>query len=920
MKSGSSRPGFANEQPFRYIQDDKRYSRDQVIKALNISIKRKGYIMKFSTGRVVLLILSLLIASPFMTEAQQADFLPDAEYKSGIPDPASFLGYELGSDLTEHHRMVDYIHRLEEEAPGRVKVVKIGESQENRPIYLTIISSVENMKNLEKHRRAVSRLKDPVNTSPKEAQKIAAESPAISWMNFANDGEESAAFEAGLQLAYHFAAATDSETQSILDNSIIIINNAHNPDSHQRHVVWMKGMKVGKNGTADPNAAEHQADWLMSTSDTHYHIDSNRDAFALSQKESRIVSESLQHWSPQLWVDYHGEPEEYFFAPYAIPVNPHYPESVTQWAEVYGKNNGEAFDRFGWTYYAREVFDLHYPGYWDSYPAFNGAIGMTYETNGGGDKGFRYRKADGTIATLRNAIAHHVVAGVASARTTAQNRESLLRDYYDFFAQGMKEVENERVKQVALLPGERPNDTEDLVALLREHNIDVYRTNRVLSSRGVHYLSGESRDVELPAGTYIVPMAQPQKRLAKVLLERNVDIQKEFLKEARAAHEYNKSVGDNAPKESVGFYDVTAWSLPLTYGVEAYGLTSPVDKEWTRVTSDPDTESRVEKGKAGYAYIFSYDSNDAARLMSRLMAEGYRLAMATEPFTSNGKTYDRGVVVARVERNPDSLHDRIRVLAGETGTAVEAVKGAWTEKGILLGSRNVVNLQQPDILVLMDEPTNGRSYGALWYTLEKRYETPFTALRVQDFNGINLHEYDVVVMPPGSEGGYKRMLDEQGIAKLKSWVRAGGTFVGIKQGAAFAADDRVNLTTSRLLGENSDSVYVAPTPGSIFRVNLDLRHFLSLGYDGQVPVHINSDFIFTPSEEGANVGVFDAAPKVSGFVFEENRSNFRGNAYLVHEQVGAGDVVLFADQPVFRLYWRGLERLFMNSVLLTPSF
>lgn len=879
--------------------------------------------MRFTNRNIILFIFTFIMVFtlPFGSEAQQEQFLPDAKYKSGIPTPASFLGYELGSDLTEHHQMEDYMRELQKAAPERVRVEQIGQSQENRPMYLVIISSPENMQKLEQHRQSIARLRDPENTSRAEAREIAAETPAISWMNYANDGEESASFEAGLQVAYHFAAGTDQKTRSILDNSIVIINPAHNPDSHQRHVVWMKGMKVGEHGTADPNAAEHQADWLMSTSDTHYHIDSNRDAFALTQKESQIVSENMLHWNPQLWVDYHGEPEEYFFAPYAIPVNPNYPESIPKWAEVYGKNNAAAFDRFGWTYYAREVFDLHYPGYWDSYPAFNGAIGMTYETNGGGDKGFRYRKADGTIATLKNAIAHHVVASVATAKTTAENRESLLLDYYNFFADGMEEVENERVKQVALLPGEQSNDVEDLVRLLQDHQIDVYRTNQRVSARGTDYLTGESGDVQVPKGTYIVPMAQPQKRLAKVLLERNVSIQPEFLEEARAAHEYNKSVGDKAPKKSLGFYDVTSWSLPLTYGINTYGLTSPVKKNLSQVTSTPESGDQSKQfEKANYAYIFPYASNDAAGLMSRLIAEDYRVAIASKPFAKGDKEYDRGTVVVRVERNPDSLHERIRELSEEMGITVEAVDAAWTDEGIFLGSRNVVNLKKPEILVLMDEPTHGRSYGALWYTLEKRYDMPFTALRTKDFNDIDLYKYDVVVMPPGSSAGYKKVLESRGIKKLKNWIAAGGTFVGIKEGAVFAADQDVNLTSSRLLEETSDSAYVALTPGSTFRVNLDRNHFLSLGYDHQIPVHIDSDYIFTPTREGANVGMFDDNPKISGFVFEDNKENFSGNAYLMHETMGRGDVVLFADQPVFRLYWRGLERLFVNSVLLTPSF
>lgn len=855
----------------------------------------------------------------------QQPMYPAESYDSEVPTPEEFLGYRLGDNLTEHHQMVGYIHRLQEAAPDRVKLEEIGESQEGRPMYLVIISSPENMQSLERHRQDVFSLKDPVNTSRQQAREIAATAPAISWMNYSNDGEESAAFEAGLQVAYHFAAGTDTETLQTLENSIIVINTAHNPDAHQRHVVWMKAMKVGPKGTADRNAAEHQADWLMSTSDTHYHIDSNRDGFALSQQETRVVADAMRRWNPQLWIDYHGEPEEYFFAPYAIPVNPNYPESITQWAEMYGKNNGKAFDEFGWTYYSREVFDLHYPGYWDSYPAFNGAVGMTYETNGGGDKGFRYRKADGTLATLRNAIAHHVVASIASAKTTADNSKAILMDYYDFFAGGMAEVEDEELKQVALLPGDRSNDTEDLVRLLLEHEIEVYRTDRPRGTRGVNYLTGTNEDVQLPAGSYIIPMAQPQKRLAKVLLDRNVGIQQEFLDDALAAYDYNKSVGDNAPKKSLGFYDVTAWSLPLTYGLQAYGLSTPIENNLRQVEPGPNSQGGIgmetARKAANYAYLIPYKSNDDAHLMTRLMAEGFRLAMATEPFVTNGTSYDRGTVVVRVERNPGTLDERISQLAKETGVQVDPVDAAWTDSGILLGSRNVVNLSLPRILVLMDEPTRGRSYGAIWYTLEQRYGLPFTALRVEDLNSIDLYEYDVIVLPPGSVSGYKSALGHTGVEAVRSWINNGGTFVGIKEGALFAADEMVGYTSSRLMKTRGEEpVDVPSTPGAILRAQLDTNHFLSLGYGQKIPVHVNSRHILTPSKNGANVGLFDTEPVVSGFVFEDNKANFPGNAYLVHEPMGDGDVVLFAEQPVFRLYWRGLERLFLNSLLLTPSF
>lgn len=871
------------------------------------------------SNRVLQSLLFCLILSfaSSLALGQDSPMYPSSKYNEAIPTPPSYLGFEIGDDLTEHYQMLGYIKELEQAAPDRVRLFPIGMSQERRPMYLVVISSPENMQNLESIRETVSSLKNPRETSISQAQQIAKSTPVISWMNYANDGEESAAFEAALVVAYHYAAGMDEETLATLENSVIVINPAHNPDSHQRHVAWMKAMKVGPNGTPDRIAAEHQGDWLMSTSDTHYKLDSNRDGFALSQKESQIVAREMRHWSPQVWVDYHGEPEEYFFAPYAIPVNPNYPSSIVKWAEIIGRANASAFDEYSWTYTSREVFDLHYPGYWDSYPAFNGAIGMTYETNGGGDKGFQYYRNDGTIATLKNAIAHHVVATIATAKVSAENSEGLLVDFYNYFKDGMDEVKDVSVKQVAILADLQPNDALNLVELLLEHEIEVLVTNETKTVDGISYLDGETERRSLPAGTFIVPMNQPNKRLVKVLLERNVGIQQEFLDEALAAHAYNNSVGANAPKKRVGFYDVTAWSLPLAYGLDAYGLTNSVSGNLTQVTETALTVSSTAPAqKANYAYLFSYGSNDAASLMSKLLMEGYRVSMATDPFERDGKSYDKGMVVVRVEKNDESLHQRINELALESNVSIEAIDEAWTDKGILMGARTVVSLNKPKVMVLMDEPTDGRSYGAIWFTLEQRYGIEFTAVRVQDFNRADLYEYDVVILPPGSSSGYKNLIGERGITRMKDWIRNGGTFIGIEDGATFAVDEDVNLSSSRMLS----GVRVDNTPGAILRANLDTNHFLSLGYDQQIPVHINSGTIFTPSQQGANVAVFDEDATISGFVFEENKANFPGNAYLIHEPTGSGNVILFAEQPVFRAYWRGLERLLVNSILLAPSF
>ncbi len=883
-------------------------------------------------------ILVALLLFPFLLSASDEAFYPGAQYNPSVPTPKSVLGYAIGEYFTDHYQMEQYIHALEQARPERVKVIRIGQSVERRNMYLVIISAPENMQRLEEIRRTVGRLRDPRQTTPAEAQRIAETTPAIAWMNYANDGNESAAFEACLQVAYHFAAGEDAETLSILKNAVIVLNPAHNPESHQRYIAWMKASVVGPNGTADRNAAEHHGDWRMSTNNNHYQIDLNRDAFAASQQETQIVVEQLQRWHPQVFVDHHGETNEYFFAPYAIPVNTNLPPSTAKWAEVFGKNNSRAFDHYGWTYFAREVFDLHYPGYWDSYPALNGAIGMTYETDGGGRKGLRFERADGTILTFRDGIHRHVVASITTIKTAADNRKALLRDYYEFFRTGMQEARNEPIKHIVLVPGKRPDLTRALVELLLRHRIEVYRTSApVTLDRALDYLHGTTGRKTIPAGSYIVPLEQPQKRLAKTLLERDTRIEEAFLKLARERYRYNQSVGEKAPKERLGFYDVTAWSLPLAYGIEAYGALQPVKGRLTKVERvTPPQGGIADSGeKSIYGFAFSANTVSGMRLLVRLLANDYRVSISRKPVQLEDQTFPPGTALLRVKRNPKDLRERLAQWAQELHVMVTPLSTAWTPKGIFWGSGNLIHLKKPRIAVITEEPTRQTSYGAIWFTLEKQYGVPFTAIRLDYFQRVNLYDYNVLVFPPGNAAGYERALGKTGIQKIKEWIQNGGVFVGIKDGAAFATRETVNWTSARLLGQkpaappksktaaaDTGKKAVKPdfTPGAILKVKLDTHHFLALGYDDLIPVLVYSNRIFTPSQQGANVGRFVSKDvRISGFIWEKTEKRFPDQAYLIHEPMGRGHVILFAEEPIFRTYWRGLEKLFLNSLILGPS-
>jgi hypothetical protein len=494
-------------------------------------------------ARVAAGVIALAVL-PTPCSAQSTEWWPGAAYDARVPTPASVLGHEIGAYWTEHLAMTDYLRRLEAAAPDRVKVFSAGRSHERREILLVALSDPANIARLEEIRQTVARLRDPRQTTEAQAREIARTTPAVAWMSFANDGNESAAFETAIQLAYHLAAGTDDTTRRVLQQVVTLVYPSHNPESHSRHVAWMKASATGN---PDPAAQEHRGDWRMDTNNNHFQVDLNRDAAFLSQGESRVAVREIHRWNPVVFIDHHGSPDRFFFPPWARPVNPQVDAASRSWVEVYGRAIAAAFDRSGWTYFTRQVFDLHYPGYFDSYPALNGATGMTFETDGGGNKGLAYRLPDGRVTTLDDGVRRHFTGAMASLLTTADHREARLRDLYGFRASGMAEAAREKVKQFVLVPGKDQARTADLVELLLAHHIEVRRATAPFASTAAHDLVTDATGRRsFPSGACLISAAQPQKRLLRTLLDRETPLEEEFLAEVRKAKAYNDGVGESA--------------------------------------------------------------------------------------------------------------------------------------------------------------------------------------------------------------------------------------------------------------------------------------------------------------------------------------------------------------------------------------
>ena len=900
--------------------------------------------------RTVALVLCSALLAPLAAQEAPLDFYARGPYRAAVPRPDSLLGYGPGARHTQYAEQQALLERLVAASNGRAALEDIGVTEEGRRMRLVLISSPANLARRDVVRADLARLTDPRSVSETDAAAIVARTPTAVFLSYSIHGNEPAGFEAVMWVAYQLIASDEPATLAILDSVLVILNPSANPDGHERFAVWYNSVFPGATGTNEPASLEWAEPWSVWGRYSHYRFDMNRDLIAQSQAPVRAMLGAMRRWNPQVVVDLHSTTEQYFFPPFAEPVNTNIPAASLAWVEVFGRGNAAAFDRYGWQYFTRDVFDGHYVGYFDALPMVAGATGMTYETDGG--KALHRRRDDNTVITFREGIAHHYVASLATLETAAANRGARLRDYHAFYRSAVSDGRAARMKRIVVLPDQDPTNAGRLVALLAGQGVEVERLTEPYTAPAAHAYLGAPGVMRktFPAGALVVPLDQPQHRMARALLEPDAEVTEPFKTRQLERFARNQRRG-NAPGESYEFYDITAWSLPFTLGLEAWWTedlgavrTEPVVTAAGEVAANVAGTGSVS-GRARSAYVFPNDRQAAARLAMALLAEGFVVNAGRDPLRADGRTYPRGTFVVRAVRNPATLHERIAALAQTTGVAVTAVQSAFPDSGgVGVGSESVAPVYTPRVLVAAGDGISQTSYGALWYFLEQELGQAFVPVPLDRLARLTLEDYNVLILPAGSPATIERQLGAAGVTRIKDWVRGGGMLLAYGGSALFPSRKEVGLSTIKAVGapdedekkkEKGDSLPAAteltpplaspeadtsavqPIPGAIFRAALDRSHWLTAGYErSELAVMMSGDTFLQPSTSGANPVAFVAdSSLLSGFVWPNTQRRLKGSVWAAVERQGSGHVVILADDPLFRAFWRGTGRLVTNAML-----
>ena len=865
-----------------------------------------------------------MTAAPFVFALAALVALPPAlvgqhPYATGaldpaVPTPRSVLGYEIGERFTPHHLLMRYLERLAATS-RRVRVDTVGRTFEGREVVMAIVTSEANQGRLDQIRADAARLADPRGAPAAELTRVADRLPAVAWLGYTVHGSEASGVEAAIALLYQLAAGQDDETRTILDSVVVLIDPVQNPDGHERHAQDVMRARGASGVPVHRNAMIHGGAWPGPRT-SHYYFDLNRDWFIQSHPESRGRIGAMLRWWPHVVVDLHemGSDATYFFPPPMDPVNKLVHPTVLKWWDIYAAANAAAFDRHGWSFFRREGYDEFYPGYGSSWPIYLGAVGMTYEQ--ASSRGGAVRRRDGTVLTLRDAAHHHYATSWATLLATARRARERVRDYLAF---RQAAVTDPGPMRAIVIERDADGRADSLAGLLAANGIAVGRLRAAVEQRDVTPF-GEAgpRAARLPAGAYVVDLAQPQGRLAKAILEPDAPLDSSFI-----AQELERRRTGQPDR----FYDLTAWALPYTFRLRAW---------WTRSPPGPVDSLRFEptarSGERGaYGYAFRTGSEASLRLLARLLADSVRVWYAPRAFRVGAATFPRGAFVVRAAANAADVHDKVQREAAAAGARLAPLASAGVDEGTDLGSNSVFPVRPPRVALVGGTPISGNSFGYAWYAFDQRLAYPVTTVAATSLSAGLLEDFDVLVVPSVSPGAFERTLGDGGRTALASWVRNGGTLVTLDDASAWLATEKLGLTRLRLRADSlrADSVagaaLPAGVPGAIVRVVADTLSPLVAGLEAEFPALVFSERIYVlPKDVRPGEAVVRYAPqdrlRLAGYLWPEVPGRLALSPYLWTERVGRGPVIGLAGDPNFRDLWRGLLPLFANAVFLGPSY
>lgn len=835
---------------------------------------------------------TLLLSMLAFTSTAQVSldyYLPtEYTYNPNIPTPEQVLGYQVGEWHVSHDQVVMYMKELAA-ASDRITIEEYARTYEKRPLLMLTITSPTNFAKIPNIKADRSKLRDA-----RQARNLNIDNmPIVMYMGYSVHGNEPSGVNASLLAAYHFAAA--NEIADDLENVIILFDPAINPDGINRFASWVNSHK-SYNMNGDPNSREHNEMWPRGRTN-HYWFDLNRDWMPVQHPESRGRIAKIQEWKPNLVLDFHemGTNSTFFFQP-GIPSRNHplTPKKNFELTERIAQYHAKRLDRIGSLYFTQESFDDFYYGKGSTYPDVQGAVGILFEQ--ASSRGHLQDSPFGPL-TFPFTIRNQFTASLSSFEAAKDMRKEMNQYMKDFYAEAETEFTADVNKAYIFGSTADKAKTYHLADMILQHNIDLYRLKQNITINNVEFQADNA---------FIIPLNQPQYKLIKGMFEVRTEFQDSL------------------------FYDVSAWTLPMAFNLDYMALSSRIMnvaevEELNNGLAMPEGEVIGDTDANWYA--FEWHEYYAPKAAYKLMDKGYMLRVTHEEFNvPNGQKFRRGsIIIGRQHGHAegDDMYATIQEVAKSTGLTIHALGTGYTE-GVNLGSPSMDVLEKPSIALLVEGGVASNEAGEAWHLLDQRFEIPITLLPLNLVDRADLKRYNVIIMPTGSYTD----LGKSGAEKLKNWTNDGGTIIARGTAMNWLTQNEIGkFSFKKSEGENQipkqknyaemeQARGAQVTGGAIFNVRLDLTHPIGYGYTNTDMYSFRSgnQFMELSDNPYANPLVYTDNPLASGYVYPGHLEKMKNSGGIRVSTVGRGKVIGFVDNPNFRAFWFGTNKLFMNSI------
>ncbi|MEO5984383.1 MAG: M14 family metallopeptidase [Ferruginibacter sp.] len=807
-----------------------------------------------------------------------------------LKSPAQFLGYALGEKFTPHYKIVNYFQHAASSMPQMIKLQEYGQTYEGRPLMLAIISSPENISRLEDIRKNNLRLSGQLAGLAGDVN-----GPAIIWLSYNVHGNEASSSEVSMRTLYELLTPADLRTTGWLKNTVIIIDPCLNPDGRDRYVNWFNQVS-GKQANPNADAREHDEPWPRGRYN-HYQFDLNRDWAWQSQVETQQRIKIYNQWMPSIHVDFHeqypGSP--YYFAPAAEPFHEVITPFQRSFQNVIGQNHAKYFDANGWLYFTKEIFDLFYPAYGDTYPIYNGAIGMTYEQAGHSLAGLSYAMADDTL-TLKDRIDHHFTTSMSTIETASGNATRLNSEFKKYFDDGR--TNGNGIYKTYIVSGANASKLNTLMELFERNNITFGRAGKKITIKGYNYFNGKEENYTTKENDLMISSFQPKAAFLKVLFEPQ------------------SKLSDSAT------YDITAWALPYAYGLQAYG----VKEKLIPIPITPEQPVGVLATNA-YGYLIDYTSFNDGKMLAALLKNGFKVRFAEKDFIYKGKSFRKGSLVILRKGNESKLI-MLSGLSALYNSNVTPVLSGFMESGFDFGSDKLHLLKKPVVAMLTGSKVSSTASGEVWHFFDQQMDYPISLINSEELSNISLKNFDVIIFP---DGNYKNLTEKDGNVELKSWLRQGGKIIAMENAVAQMSAGEWGIKLKKEEEEKPEDK--KPTyadikkfenrerdgiknniQGAIYKVELDNTHPLAFGYPSTYFTLKLDGNLYDFLKNGWNVGVIKKDNQVAGFVGSKLKEKIKDGTVIAVQSFGRGTIIYFADDPLFRSFWENGKLLFTNAI------